>query len=170
MTETGLSLGTPHYMSPEQATAEEEITGRSDIYSLGSVLYEMLTGSPPHVGSSAQQIIMKIVTEEAAPVTKLRKAVPPNVAAAVAKAREKLPADRFESAKAFAAALADSHFTTATAATQSPGGAHRAARAIETRDGDVLWVLPSIPYLYPLRHEPRYQALLERMGLPENLR
>jgi serine/threonine-protein kinase len=128
MTETGLSLGTPHYMSPEQATAQKEITGRSDIYSLGSVLYEMLTGSPPHVGSSAQQIIMKIVTEDAAPVTKLRKAVPPNVAAAVAKALEKLPADRFESAKAFAAALADSHFTTATAATQSPRGSHRAAR------------------------------------------
>ena len=67
MTETGMSLGTPHYMSPEQATAEKEITARSDIYSLGSVLYEMLTGNPPHVGASAQQIIMKIVTEEAAP-------------------------------------------------------------------------------------------------------
>ncbi len=95
MTETGMSLGTPHYMSPEQATAEKLITARSDIYSLGSVLYEMLTGNPPHVGASAQQIIMKIVTEEAAPVTKLRKAVPPNVAAAVAKSLEKLPADRF---------------------------------------------------------------------------
>ena len=110
MTETGLSLGTPHYMSPEQATAEKDITGRSDIYSLASVLYEMLTGEPPHTGNSAQQIIMKIVTEEAAPVTKLRKAVPPNVAAALAKALEKLPADRFESAKAFAEALADPGF------------------------------------------------------------
>ena len=73
MTETGLSLGTPHYMSPEQATADKQITARSDVYSLASVLYEMLTGSPPHVGSSAQQIIMKIVAEEAAPVTQLRK-------------------------------------------------------------------------------------------------
>ncbi len=54
MTETGLSLGTPHYMSPEQATAEKELTNRSDIYSLGVVLYEMLTGEPPHTGSSAQ--------------------------------------------------------------------------------------------------------------------
>ena len=115
MTETGLSLGTPHYMSPEQATAEKEITARSDVYSLGSVLYEMLTGSPPHVGASAQQIIMKIVTEEAAPVTKLRKAVPPNVAAAVARSLEKLPADRFESARAFGEALADPHFTAAPA-------------------------------------------------------
>ena len=110
MTETGLSLGTPHYMSPEQATAEKDLTSRSDIYSLGSVLYEMLTGNPPHVGASAQQIIMKIVTEEAQPVTRLRKAVPPNVAAAVAKALEKLPADRFDGAKAFADALADPAF------------------------------------------------------------
>ena len=105
MTETGLSLGTPHYMSPEQATAEKEITARSDVYSLGSVLYEMLTGAPPHVGASAQQIIMKIVTEEAAPVTKLRKSVPANVAAAVAMSLEKLPADRFASAKEFGEAL-----------------------------------------------------------------
>src|SRR5487761_2656816 len=75
MTETGLSLGTPHYMSPEQATAERTITNRSDIYSLASVLYEMLTGQPPHLGGSAQQIIMKIVTEQAAPVTQMRKSV-----------------------------------------------------------------------------------------------
>ena len=114
MTETGLSLGTPHYMSPEQATAEKEITGRSDVYSLASVLYEMLTGAPPHVGASAQQIIMKIITEQAAPVTKLRKAVPENVAAALAKALEKLPADRFETAAAFGAALNNAGFTSAT--------------------------------------------------------
>src|SRR3954453_20885581 len=101
MTETGLSLGTPHYMAPEQATAEKEITGRSDIYSLGCVLYEMLTGEPPHTGASAQQIIMKIIAEAVQPVTKLRKSVPPHVAAAVAKSLEKLPADRFETAKAF---------------------------------------------------------------------
>ncbi|HUF70525.1 MAG TPA: serine/threonine-protein kinase, partial [Longimicrobiales bacterium] len=77
MTETGLSLGTPHYMSPEQATAEKEISARSDIYSLASVLYEMLAGEPPHMGNSAQQIIMKIITEPAQPVTKLRRSVPP---------------------------------------------------------------------------------------------
>jgi serine/threonine-protein kinase len=112
MTETGLSLGTPHYMSPEQATAEKEITGRSDIYALASVLYEMLTGQPPHLGGSAQQIIMKIITETPQPVTMLRKSVPPNVAAAVAKSLEKLPADRFDSARNFADALANPAFTT----------------------------------------------------------
>jgi len=105
MTETGLSLGTPHYMSPEQATAEKEITARSDVYSLGSVLYEMLTGEPPHMGNSAQQIIMKIITETAPSVTTLRKSVPAHVAEAIAQALEKLPADRFSSAKEFADAL-----------------------------------------------------------------
>ena len=105
MTETGLSLGTPHYMSPEQATAEKTISGRSDVYSLATVLYEMLAGNPPHVGASAQQIIMKIITEPAEPVTKFRKSVPANVVAALEKALDKLPADRFDSAKAFAEAL-----------------------------------------------------------------
>jgi len=65
MTETGLSLGTPHYMSPEQATADKDITARSDIHSLASVLYEMLAGHPPHEGGSAQQVIMRIITETA---------------------------------------------------------------------------------------------------------
>ncbi len=116
MTETGLSLGTPHYMSPEQATAEKDLTARSDIYSLGAVLYEMLAGDPPHVGAAVQQIIMKIITEPAEPVTKLRKSVPPNVAAAVAKSLEKLPADRFESAAKFADALNNSAFAHGTAA------------------------------------------------------
>ena len=110
MTETGMSLGTPHYMSPEQATAEKDITNRSDIYSLGCVLYEMLTGDPPHTGSSAQQIIMKIVAEDVQPVTELRKSVPPNVAAATTKALEKLPADRFGTVKEFAEALTNPAF------------------------------------------------------------
>ncbi|HTR20211.1 MAG TPA: protein kinase [Gemmatimonadales bacterium] len=107
MTETGLSLGTPHYMSPEQATAEKEITGRSDIYSLASVLYEMLTGQPPHTGSTAQQIIVQIIADPAPPVTERRKNVPPNVAAAMAKALEKVPADRFATAAEFVHALQD---------------------------------------------------------------
>ncbi len=111
MTETGLSLGTPHYMSPEQATADTHITNRSDIFSLGCVLYELLTGEPPHTGPSAQAIILKIVADAARPVTELRKAVPPHVAATVAKALEKLPADRFDSAKAFAHALRDPAFS-----------------------------------------------------------
>jgi len=121
MTETGLSLGTPHYMSPEQATAEKEITARSDVYSLASMLYEMLAGQPPHLGGSAQQIIMKIIAEPVADVATLRRSVPPNVAAALGKALEKLPADRFASAKAFAEALANSGFTTMRVAASGAG-------------------------------------------------
>jgi Tol biopolymer transport system component len=120
MTETGLSLGTPHYMSPEQATAEKHITARSDVYSLASVLYEMLSGQPPHLAGTAQQIIVKIIAEPVPAVTSLRKSVPPNVAAALGKALEKLPADRFASAKGFAEALGNPAFTTATLAGSGP--------------------------------------------------
>jgi len=131
MTETGLSLGTPHYMSPEQATADKDLTPRSDIYSLASVLYEMLAGQPPHIGGAAQQVIMKIITEQAAPVTAMRKNTPPNVVAALAKALEKLPADRFESAKAFSDALSNAGFApTGTAAFAAQGRARRTSRAV----------------------------------------
>jgi serine/threonine-protein kinase len=116
MTETGLSLGTPHYMSPEQATAEKDLTPRADVYSLATVLYEMLTGNPPHTGATVQQIIMKIITEAVEPVTKYRKTVPPHVVGAVARALEKLPADRFESAKAFRDALGTEGYSYAIAA------------------------------------------------------
>ena len=125
MTETGLSLGTPHYMSPEQATAEKEITARSDQYSLASVLYEMLAGDPPFTATAAQAVIMKIITEQAPPVTTRRKSVPANVDAALAKALEKLPADRFESAHTFAQALVNPHFTAATGATAASGQVRR---------------------------------------------
>jgi eukaryotic-like serine/threonine-protein kinase len=146
MTETGLSLGTPHYMSPEQATAEKEITARSDVYSLASVLYEMLAGQPPHLGGSAQQIIMKIVTDQARPVTELRKAVPLNVAAALAKALEKLPADRFDSARAFAEALGNPAFGMGTG-TAAVAGAHRAVPGWRDRLRDPLTLALSLTTL-----------------------
>ena len=98
------------------------------MYSLTSVLYEMLTGNPPYTGANAQQIIMKIITEPAESVTKYRKSVPPNVSAAVAKGLEKLPADRFESAKAFGDALANPSFTT-TSGSGIIAGAYPASRA-----------------------------------------
>ena len=76
-TETGLSLGTPQYMSPEQAMADRELDARSDIYSLGSVTYEMLAGEPPYTGPNTQAIIAKIVTEDPRPLSKQRRSVPP---------------------------------------------------------------------------------------------
>jgi Tol biopolymer transport system component len=105
MTETGMSLGTPHYMSPEQAMGEREITARSDVYALGVVTYEMLVGEPPFTGPTAQAIIAKVLTDEPRPPTGQRKTVPPAIEAAVLTALAKLPADRFGSAAEFAAAL-----------------------------------------------------------------
>ena len=106
MTETGMSLGTPHYMSPEQAMGEREITARSDVYALGCVLYEMLVGEPPFTGPTAQSIVAKVMTDDPRPLHTLRRTVPPAVEDAVLTALEKLPADRFASAAEFAAALA----------------------------------------------------------------
>jgi eukaryotic-like serine/threonine-protein kinase len=105
MTETGMSLGTPYYMSPEQAMGEREITAKSDVYALGCVLYEMLTGEPPFTGPTAQAIIARVVTEEPRSLTLQRKTIPPHVEAAVERALSKLPADRFASAAQFAEAL-----------------------------------------------------------------
>jgi serine/threonine-protein kinase len=116
LTGTGLSVGTPSYMSPEQAMGDRELDARSDIYSLGAMLYEMLAGDPPFVGSTAQAIVAKILTEAAPLVTKARSAVPANVAAAIHQALERLPADRFASAADFAAALSNPSFTTMAAA------------------------------------------------------
>ena len=106
ITQTGLSLGTPQYMSPEQATGDRAIDGRTDIYSLAAMVYEMLTGEPPHIGNTSQAIIAKLMTEEPRPITTLRRNVPPHVNAAIRHALEKLPADRFATAHEFAAALA----------------------------------------------------------------
>ncbi len=107
MTETGMSLGTPHYMSPEQAMGEREITARSDVYALGAVLYEMLTGDPPFTGSTAQAIVARVVTESPRPLIPQRHTIPRHVEATVLTALEKLPADRFASAAEFADALRD---------------------------------------------------------------
>jgi serine/threonine-protein kinase len=106
LTETGLSLGTPQYMSPEQATANPDLDGRSDIYALGCVLYETLAGEPPHTGPTAQSVIAKVLTETPRPVRNARPSVPDHVEAAIHKALAKLPADRFRTAAEFAVALA----------------------------------------------------------------
>ena len=106
MTQTGLSLGTPQYMSPEQAMGERAIDARSDIYALGAVTYEMLAGDPPFTGSSVQAIVAKVLTERPPSILIVRDTVPEGVETAVLRALAKLPADRFSSAKAFADALA----------------------------------------------------------------
>ena len=106
LTETGLSVGTPQYMSPEQATAERQLDARSDIYSLGAVLYEMLAGEPPFTGVTAQAVIAKLMVERPTPLHTVRDTVPAGLDAAVARALAKVPADRFSTAADFAKALA----------------------------------------------------------------
>jgi serine/threonine-protein kinase len=105
LTETGLSLGTPHYMSPEQAAGDREVDGRSDLYSLGCVLYEMLAGDPPHAGSTVQAVISSTLSEDPKPITQARRTVPPQVASALHHALEKVPGDRFDTAHQLAEAL-----------------------------------------------------------------
>ena len=128
MTETGMSLGTPHYMSPEQAMGEREITARSDVYALGAVLYEMLTGDPPFTGSTAQAVVARVVTESPRPLIPQRHTIPPHVEGAVLTALEKLPADRFASAAEFADALKDKTYrsTVVTGATPAVAPVARA--------------------------------------------
>ena len=111
ITETGLSLGTPHYMSPEQATGDRDVDPRSDVYALACVLYEMLAGQPPFSASSAQAVLAKILTADPPSITTERRTVPSHVGAALAQALEKLPADRFTSAAEFATALGDEGFS-----------------------------------------------------------
>ena len=107
LTRTGVSLGTPQYMAPEQAMGDKSTDARTDVYALGAVTYEMLAGEPPFTAPSAQGIVAKMLTEAPAALTLRRPSVPPHVAGAVRMALEKLPADRFESTAAFAAALSD---------------------------------------------------------------
>jgi serine/threonine-protein kinase len=116
LTETGLSLGTPHYMSPEQATADRELDGRSDLYSLACVTYEMLAGQPPFIAPNAQAVVAKILAEDPGPVTAHRRSVPLHMDAALQKALAKLPADRFDDAMKFVEALT-SPWTSSTLAT-----------------------------------------------------
>jgi tetratricopeptide (TPR) repeat protein len=113
LTEAGFSLGTPAYMSPEQATGEA-VDGRSDVYSLGCVLYEMLAGEPPHLGSTAQAILGKRLGGPVPSVRHLRESVPQAVDAALVRAMAKSPADRFATAAEFAKALAESGDSRAT--------------------------------------------------------
>ena len=110
LTETGLSLGTPHYMSPEQATGDQPVGASTDTYALGSVLYEMLVGEPPYPRTTAQAVLGKIIAGKPVSATEQRPAIPANVDASLRKALEKLPADRFTGAQGFARALADPGF------------------------------------------------------------
>jgi serine/threonine-protein kinase len=105
ITEAGQAIGTPMYMSPEQASGEEELDGRSDLYSLACVLYEMLAGVPPFTGRTRQAVLARHVLEPPPPLHIQRSSVPPSVSQAIEKALAKAPADRFSSAHDFCTTL-----------------------------------------------------------------
>ena len=125
MTQTGLSLGTPQYMAPEQAMGERSIDARADIYALGAVIYEMLAGEPPFTGPSAQAIVAQVITASPTSLLARRKSVPQHVDDAVLQALEKLPADRFSTAAAFGAALNGSATGSITPASRRPAANRR---------------------------------------------
>jgi eukaryotic-like serine/threonine-protein kinase len=104
-TAIGLIVGTPRYMSPEQATGSPDVDRRSDVYSLACVLYEMLSGDPPFDGSNSQAVVAKVIAETPKPIRRLRPNVPVAVAAALDRALAKVPSDRFATALQFAEAL-----------------------------------------------------------------
>jgi eukaryotic-like serine/threonine-protein kinase len=149
VTQTGLSLGTPQYMSPEQATGDRAVDARSDIYSLAAILYEMLVGDPPHTASTTQALIAKVLTERPPGVRAYRDSVPGHVDAALRHALAKLPADRFASAGAFADALtgarpiaAPTDVSAVEAAGEGGGGASRPVRLARWRWREAAaWVL-----------------------------
>ncbi|MDZ4388111.1 MAG: protein kinase [Gemmatimonadales bacterium] len=105
LTQTGLAIGTPHYMSPEQASGALDIDGRTDIYALGCVLYEMLTGEPPFTGPTAHAVLARSLTEAPRPIEQTRTSLPPQVSAAVMRSIQKTAADRYATGTEMAAAL-----------------------------------------------------------------
>ncbi len=149
LTETGLSLGTPQYMSPEQATGDRTLDARSDVYSLAAVLYEMLAGEPPVTGATAQAMIAKLMTERPTRLRVVRDTVPEGVDNAVAKALAKVPADRFTSAGAFHQALAASTRATAPAADRRTAVLVWGAAAVAAVALVLLFVLPSLRRAHP---------------------
>jgi serine/threonine-protein kinase len=165
MTETGMSLGTPHYMSPEQAMGEREITARSDVYALGAVLYEMLTGEPPFTGATAQAVVARVVTEAPRPLHAQRHTIPAHVEAATLTALEKLPADRFASAADFAAALKNKSYATTAVVPAAETVAGARARGRTGARG--VWVMAGVAaglaavalwgWLRPMPQEPLTQ-------------
>ena len=171
MTQTGMSLGTPAYMSPEQAMGERDIGPRSDLYALGAMTYEMLVGDPPFTGSTVQSIVAKVMTEKPVPPTRIRDTIPASVEHAVLTALQKLPADRFATAKEFAEALVAKGRTVRRDGRHSRRARPRALRAfrassllaavalISTAAGAAGWLLHGTPRAPVNRYS---------MGLPPN--
>jgi serine/threonine-protein kinase len=142
LTETGLSLGTPQYMSPEQATADRELDGRSDVYSLACVLYEMLAGEAPHTGPTVQAIMAKVITDRPRNIRSLRDTVPLHLEASLDRALAKLPADRFDTAAHFAEALTNPGALAALAVSAERPGAAPQVSGFAVKPRWLRWAIP----------------------------
>jgi Tol biopolymer transport system component len=166
MTETGLSLGTPHYMSPEQATGDRHVGPTTDVYALGCVLYEMLVGEPPYTGSTAQAVLGRIIAGELEAATEQRASIPVHVDAAIRKALEKVPADRFSRAQDFLEALADPAFRHGAAhiAGAASGGPWKRLSTVATATAVLLGLAAVWGWLRPIPSRsapvPLHAALL----------
>jgi serine/threonine-protein kinase len=169
LTGTGMSLGTPHYMSPEQATGDVGLGPGTDVYALGCVLYETLVGEPPYTGSTPQAILGKIIQAEPVSATKARSTVPAHVDAAIRRALEKVPADRFTSAHDFATAIADASFRhgedvgAAGAGVAGAGPWKRLAMAL-TASTAVFAVVAAWSFLRPAPSQPVTRQVLSSEG------
>lgn len=141
LTETGLSLGTPQYMSPEQASGEADVDARSDVYALGCITFEMLAGEAPYTGPNAQAIIAKVLTQPVPGLRQARETAPPSVEAAVARALAKLPADRWQTTGQFAKALVATGGAGAEA-WRLPAGAEGPFSVTAALRGKGRWVVP----------------------------
>ena len=130
LTATGVSVGTPMYMSPEQGAGYGEVDGRSDVYSLGCVLYEMLAGEPPFTGPTAESVLHQHLAAEPPRISAIRDTVPPALAAVIRRALAKVPADRFPTARAFDDALAGGPVPVQEPAAAPPAAGHRLRRAL----------------------------------------
>jgi len=156
LTAAGAALGTPGYMSPEQVAGSTDVDGRSDLYSLGCVLYEMLAGQPPFMGPTVESLLHQHLRAEAPSITAIRPAVPGWVAAAVQRALAKTPADRFSPVALFAEALAprDSAAVVAAAATAPAPPARRTLRLALLTGAAVIVAIGTLYLLRPGRHAP----------------
>jgi serine/threonine protein kinase len=141
LTQTGMSLGTPQYMSPEQAMGDRTLDARTDIYALGAITYEMLAGEAPFTGPNTQAIVARVLTEKPRPLSQLRETVPAQVEAAVHRALQKLPADRFANAAAFASVLASSTLGDLDAATRTRAASKSTGERTRTESGRLLAML-----------------------------
>ncbi len=156
LTEAGVAIGTPAFMSPEQAAGDGEIDGRSDLYSLGVVGYQMLTGELPFQASSVPALLMKQITERPTPVDRKRPEVPVELSQIVMRCLEKDPEDRWPTADAVRRALETNTYSPPA---PRPGGARR--RGLPTGQPSLE---PPPPYSPPLGREARRSRAAERGG------